>query len=83
MLIARTCIQCFSMYKKEEEKFPVFFFPFSSRVLVSESNASTRARSRERTRDWRDRRRTLMHDSIQHGDIDRMIKAPSWENVPP
>lgn len=33
-------------------------FPFCFRVLVSEYNADARARSRERTRDWR---RTLMH----------------------
>lgn len=30
MLTARTWMQCFSMYKKEGDKFPVFFFPFVS-----------------------------------------------------
>lgn len=30
MLTAKTCIQCFSMYQKEGDKFPVFFFPFLS-----------------------------------------------------
>lgn len=48
--------------------------PFSFRTLVTDYNANTRARSRERTRDRRDRR-TLMHNWTQHGDIYRL---PGW-----
>lgn len=50
-------------------------FPFSFRVLVSEYDANTRARSRERTRDWRDTRRMLRHNWTLHRDIYRF---PGW-----